>query len=335
MEPDFSIDCTLTIPPTGSLLSDLATVPDPRSRPGRRHRLSAMPAAVRCAILRGARGFKPIAQRVHDRGIALVHAPGLTRTPPKRGASRKPLSALGPAAFEDALSRWAEAASAGPSAGAPKREGLEAVGLDGQSSRGSIAGHGRAVHSLSAMAQRRGLTSRRAAVGAETNERQAALELLRGLASGGRVNPGDPMSRQRDPRGQVIADGGHHLVGVKDDPPGPRRDISDAFTRAADAALPPSPACSHPAATPWASDTGSIRRPNRVAPTSGDRPGERVPRLAGGGPGRRGPTDHHPSRRGDRPGVGRCHHRRAGGRGGRGDPAESVAWTSGDRGSPP
>jgi hypothetical protein len=45
-----------------SLLGFLETVPDPRSAHGRRHPLAAMLAAVCCAILCGARGFKPIAQ---------------------------------------------------------------------------------------------------------------------------------------------------------------------------------------------------------------------------------------------------------------------------------
>jgi hypothetical protein len=70
-----------------SLLASLSTVPDPRSAHGRRHPLSEMLAAGCCAILCGARGFKPIAQWLHDQDIALAHALGFTRKPPKWGPS--------------------------------------------------------------------------------------------------------------------------------------------------------------------------------------------------------------------------------------------------------
>lgn len=250
MEPTLSIDCTMTTPPTASLLSYLATIPDPRSRHGRRHSLSAMLAAVCCAILCGARGFKPIAQWVHDQDIALMHALGFIRTPPKWGAFRKLLLALDPAAFEDALNRWAEAVLADDSSGASKREGLEAVSLDGKALRGSIGSHGRAVHLLSAMAQHCGLTLRQTAVGAKTNEYKAALGLLRGLVLEGRVITGDAMFCQRDLCARVVAHGGHYFVVVKENQPELLRDISETFTQAADAAFSPSPAYAYPAAIP-------------------------------------------------------------------------------------
>ncbi len=81
----------------------LAAVPDPRSAHGRRHDLAAMLAAVCCAILCGARGFKPIAQRLPDRDIALAHAPGFNRKPPECGAFRKLSIAPDPVAFEGAV----------------------------------------------------------------------------------------------------------------------------------------------------------------------------------------------------------------------------------------
>jgi hypothetical protein len=199
-----------------------------------------MLAAVCCAILCGARGFKPIAQWLHDQDIALVHALGFTRKPPKWGAFRKLLIALDPAAFEAALALWAEAASADLSPGVD--DGLEPVALDGKSARGSIGCHGGAVHLLSAMAQRSGLTLRQAEVGAKTNEHKAALGLLKDLVLEGRVVTGDAMFCQRDLCAQVVADGGHYFVVVKENQPALLRDIKDAFTRASDAAFSPPPA---------------------------------------------------------------------------------------------
>src|SRR5271155_454797 len=92
----------------GGLLSFLATVPDPRSRHGRRHSLPAILALVCCAIMCGARSYAAIAQWAEDQDIALMHQLGFTRTPPKLGGIRKVLMALNLKAFEEALSRWAE-----------------------------------------------------------------------------------------------------------------------------------------------------------------------------------------------------------------------------------
>ena len=225
-----------------SLLDFLATVPDPRSAHGRRHPLAAMLAAVCCAILCGARGFKPIAQWLHDQDIALAHALGFTRKPPQWGAFRKLLIALDPTPFEDALGRWAEAALASSPPGAQGGDAPEPVALDGKAVRGSIGCHEGAVHLLSVMAQRYGLTLRQTEVGSKTNEHKAALGLLQGLVLEGRVVTGDAMFCQRDLCAQVVQDGGHDFVVVKDNQPELLRDIGDAFSRAADAAFSPSPA---------------------------------------------------------------------------------------------
>ena len=166
----------------------------------------------------GARGFKPIAQWLHDQDIALAHALGFHRRPPKWGAFRKLLIALDPAAFEGAVARWAEATSAAlppePSGG-----GLEPVALDGKAVRGAIGRHEGAVHLLSAMAQRSGLTLRQAEVGDKTNEHKAALGLLKGMVLEGRVVTGDAMFCQRDLCEQVLKDGGHYFVVVKENQP--------------------------------------------------------------------------------------------------------------------
>ena len=53
---------------------------------------------------------------------------------------------------------------------------------------------------------------------------------------------GDAMFCQRDLCAQVVADGGHYFVVVKENQPALLRDIKDAFTRASDAAFSPPPA---------------------------------------------------------------------------------------------
>jgi hypothetical protein len=320
---------TMSTDAPASLLAFLATVPDPRSAHGRRHPLPAMLAAVCCAILCGARGFKPIAQWLHDQDIALVHALGFTRKPPKWGAFRKLLIALAPGPFEAALALWAEAASADLP---PEAEGgLEPVAMDGKSARGSIGRHGGAVHRLSVMAQRSGLTLRQAEVGAKTNEHKAALGLLKGLVLEGRVVTGGAMFCQRDLCAQVVADGGHDFVVVKEDQPELLRDIEAAFTRAASPALSPPPASAHRAAVHRAPGAGPARRPGRVAAAEGDRPAQRLSRLAPRRPGLSDRTGGRAARRWGEPRGGLRDHQRAEATGRRGEAAGVVARALGDR----
>jgi hypothetical protein len=255
-----------------SLLSFLASVPDPRSAHGRRHPLAAMLAAVCCAVLCGARGFKPIAQWVHDQDIELAHALGFNRTPPKWGAFRKLLMALDPAAFERAIAEWAEATDSDLP---PEQRGdgeLEPAALDGKTLRGSIGRHGGAVHLLSVMAQRSGLTLRQVGVGAETNEHKAALGLLTGMVLEGRVLTGDAMFCQRDLCQQVVAEGGHYFVVVKENQPELLRDIREALDPAAGTAFSPSPAGADRAAVHRAPHRGQARRPGRITAAAGHRP---------------------------------------------------------------
>jgi hypothetical protein len=311
------------------LLNFLADVPDPRSAHGRRHSLTAMLAAVCCAVLCGARGFKPIAQWVHDQDIALVHALGFNRNPPKWGAFRKLLVALDPVAFERAVALWAEAASA---AMPPERPGgLEPASLDGKSVRGAIGRHEGAVHLLSIMAQQSGLTLRQAEVAGKTNEHKAALELLKGMVLEGRVITGDAMFCQRDLCRQIVDQGGHYFVVVKENQPELLRDVSDAFTRAAGAAFSPSPAGPDRAAVHGDSHRGQTERAGRIPEPPGHGPVERLPRLAARGASLSGRARSPRAGRRVEPGDRLRHHQCASGAGGRGDAPGVVARALGDR----
>ena len=74
----------------GSLLSFLAEVPDPRSRHGRRHPLSAVLALVCCAIMSGAKSYAAIGQWGQDQDITRMHQLGFTRTAhERRGGSAR------------------------------------------------------------------------------------------------------------------------------------------------------------------------------------------------------------------------------------------------------
>src|SRR3954471_8581189 len=196
----------MTYAPPGSLLAFLAAIPDPRSRHGRRHPLTAMLAHACCAILCGCRGYAAIAPWGRDQPIELMHRLGYRRRPASFGAFQALFARLPADALEAALAGWAEHLL-GPRAG----QDLRAVALDGKSSRGSGTADAPAVHPLAALDQQTGCVLAQARVPAETNEHKAALVLLRSMVLHGRVLTGDAASCQRDLGRQVTDDGGHYL----------------------------------------------------------------------------------------------------------------------------
>jgi hypothetical protein len=225
----------------GSLLSFLAAVPDPRSRHGRRHTLSAILGLVCCAIMCGAKSYAAIAQWGHDQDIELMHQLGFTRKPPKLGGIRKVLIALSPEAFEAALSRWAESLLGRPTSTEPSPP--QALALDGKTARGSFDGLEKAVHLLSLVAHQSGLTLAQTPVpqgGADkTNEHKTALRLLRDIVLQGRLVTGDAIFCQRDLSQQVIDARGHYLWFVKENQPTLLNDIKAAFAAPVGAAFSP------------------------------------------------------------------------------------------------
>jgi hypothetical protein len=235
----------------GSLLAYLAEVPDPRSRLGRQHPLPAILGLVCCALLCGARGYAAIAQFAHDHDLALMHRLGFTRRPPKRHGLRKVLLRLDPAAFEAALSRWAEAVLGRPlraaeRAPAPAAAGpLRAAALDGKALRGSADGLQAAVHLLALVAHETGLPLAQRALprGADkTNEHKAGLRLVEELVLTGQVVTADAMFTHRDFCQAVRDRGGHYLVFVKDNQPTLLHDIQAALASEAPEAFSPSAA---------------------------------------------------------------------------------------------
>jgi hypothetical protein len=222
------------------LLGFLSQVPDPRSRHGRQHTLSAVLGLVCCAILCGARSYAAIAQWATDQDIAWMHRLGFNRTPPKMHGIRKILMALNVTAFEEALSRWAETLLGQPVPADDRPP--DAFALDGKTVRGSFDG----FHLLSVVAHASGLAVAQAEVpqGGEdkTNEHKAALRLLEGLVLKGRLLTGDAMFCHRDFCQQVLAVGGDYLVFVKDNQPTLLNDIQMAFSAAPHGAFSPSAA---------------------------------------------------------------------------------------------
>lgn len=204
----------------GSLLAHLAGLSDPRARQGRRHSLAAMLAAIVCAVLTGARGYKAIAAWLHDQEVPVWHWLGFWRTPPTTNCFRDLLLALPPEALEERLRAWIEAVL-----GKPLADEIVPLAMDGKTLCGTLDEHGRSVHLLALFDQECGGVFRQLAVPGKTNEAKAALDILRTLVLEGRLITGDAMFCQKEICQQVVDAGGDYLFVVKDN----QRELKEAI----------------------------------------------------------------------------------------------------------
>jgi hypothetical protein len=206
-----------------SLLDVLAQVPDPRSRHGRRHPLSAILALAVLAMLSGAKSYQAIAQFGRDKGFALAHALGFTRgkTPAKSTFSVL-FRILDVQAFEAILSRWI---------GSRVPQGQEQpISLDGKTARGSRDGDVPGQHLVAAYCAAAQAVLAQVRVDAKTNEHKAALQLLGILPVKGNILTGDALFCQRDLCAAIIAAGGDYVFTAKDNQPSLVLDIEAGLT---------------------------------------------------------------------------------------------------------
>jgi hypothetical protein len=210
----------------GSLLAELAQVPDPRRRKGRRHSLSALLTAVVCGLLCGNRGYEALVEWLHNLPVDVWHWMGYTRRPPQKDCFRDLLMKLNPADLERPLTAWITQVL---QLTLPPAEELAAVSLDGKSLCGTLTPFARAVHLLAAVDHQTQCVFSQLRVDAKTNEHKAALELLQTLILKGRVVVGDALFCQRDLCEQVLEAGGDYLVAVKENQPGLWREIDTEF----------------------------------------------------------------------------------------------------------
>jgi DDE_Tnp_1-associated/Transposase DDE domain len=195
-----------------SLLDVLAQVPDPRSRHGRRHPLSAILSLAVLAMLSGAKSYQAIAQFGRDKGFALAHVLGFTRgkTPTKSTFSVL-FRILDVQAFEGALSRWIASR-------VPQGQGRP-ISLDGKTARGSRDGEVPGQHLVAAYCAAAQAVLAQIKVDAKTNEHKAALKLLGILPVKGNIITGDALFCQRDLCAAIVEAGGDYVFTVKDNQP--------------------------------------------------------------------------------------------------------------------
>jgi len=216
-----------------SLVEELATVPDPRSRKGRRHPLTAILSLAVVGILAGMKSLEAIAQFGRDHGPHLAHALGFTRgKTPNKSCLSKLFRRLDVAALEEALGRWI--------LGRVHYHGWDAIAIDGKTAKGSADGDVPGVHLLTAYVPAAAAVLKQMRVDAKTNEHKAALKLLGVLPLAGKVVTGDAIFTHRDTAQQIRDGGGDYILIVKDNQPELKAHIQAALDD--DAAFSPLPA---------------------------------------------------------------------------------------------
>lgn len=202
-----------------NLLDELAKVPDPRSRRGRRHPLAAILSLTVLAMLSGCKSYTAIAQFGRDKGAALAFALGFRRgkTPTKSRLSTL-FRRLAVTDFEAVLSRWVASRLDTP-------DGLH-VCIDGKTLRGSKDGDVPGHHLVAAYVPTAQAVLAQLRVDAKTNEHKAALELLGILPIKGCIFTGDAAFCQRDFCEKVIDGGGDYVLIAKDNQPTLAQDVA-------------------------------------------------------------------------------------------------------------
>jgi hypothetical protein len=214
--------------PSRGLFAALEQVSDPRGRQGQRHPFAAMLAAVVCATLCGARGFKPIAQWLRNQTPGTWHWLGFKRRPPCANCFADLLKRIEPQEFERAIREWTGQLDVVNLAD----DALHPLSIDGKTLCGTLQAHLAAVHLLAAFDHQSGCVLSQTEVASETNEAKAALELLKTLVLEGKVVVGDAIFCQREVCQQILDSGGDYFVVVKDNQPTLRRNVELAFAKA-------------------------------------------------------------------------------------------------------
>lgn len=209
------------------LFAALEQVPDPRGRQGQRHPLTAMLAAIVCATLCGARGFRPIAQWLRMQEPKTWHWLGFKRRPPCANCFADLLKVMSAEEFERAVREW----TSGLQGVAVDENTLRAISIDGKTLCGTLQPHQRALQLLSALDQQTGYVLSQTEIHYETNEAKAALKLLKTLVLQDKVVVGDAMFCQKEICEQILDSGGDYFFIVKENQPTLLRSIELAFAQ--------------------------------------------------------------------------------------------------------
>lgn len=199
-----------------------ATVPDPRSRHGRRYDLPFLLTCLVAALLCNCDSLDAVGQWCHEqRRLLRQHFPHLRFLTPTGSLYRRLLPRLSVDHLEAALTGWTMQTRTD--------EDTEALALDGKAVRGAASATQAAPHLLSVSTHQSQETVAQVRVDGKTNEIPVAQALLPTLPLHGRVVTADALHTQVGFAQTVLDGGGHYLLTVKGNQPTLYDDIATAF----------------------------------------------------------------------------------------------------------
>jgi len=204
------------------LIEILKSLPDPRKRRGKRHRIISIMAIAICAVLCGARSYAAIAEWAQHRTQNQLRRLWSSYNdkkrryiPPSEPTIRRVLQSINAETVDQAIYGWLSSLFSG-----------SAVAFDGKVLKGARNHDGKQVHLLSAIIQQQGITIAQKQVASKTNEIPMARPLLEPLDLKDKVVTGDALHTQKDLARFLVEDKqADYLFTVKDNQPTLKEDI--------------------------------------------------------------------------------------------------------------
>ncbi|MFO8164699.1 MAG: ISAs1 family transposase [Desulfatiglandales bacterium] len=195
------------------LIEILKSLPDPRKKRGKRHRIISIMAIAICAVLCGARSYAAIAewakhrtQKQLNRLWSRYDDKQRRYIPPSEPTIRRVLQSINAEVVDQAIYGWLNSLFSG-----------SAVAFDGKVLKGARDHDGKQVHLLSAIIHQEGITIAQRQIESKTNEIPTARPLLETLDLKDKVVTGDALHTQKDLAGFLVKDKkADYLFTVKD-----------------------------------------------------------------------------------------------------------------------
>lgn len=195
------------------LLTYFSDLPDPRVLGRTDHDLFDIVTLALCAVMSGAEGWDDIEAWGRERETWLKRYLRLRNGIPGHDTIRRVFEALSPEVLEARFVQWMQSLCPNLTE--------RVIAIDGKALRGSARYRQglRSLHMVSAYAAEYGLTLGQRACAQKSNEITAIAELLPTLALEGAVVSIDAQGCQTAIAEQIIANGGHYVLAVKDNQP--------------------------------------------------------------------------------------------------------------------
>jgi predicted transposase YbfD/YdcC len=220
-----------------TLMDAVVDIPDPRKARGKRHAWALLLTLMSAALLSGQRSGRAIGQWVDEHTVELMtRLPVPHRPLPSTSTLRRALRAIDVGALEARLAQFAQEVAPPP----PPVETAPWQGqaVDGKAVRGANR-HGAQVHLVSLVLHGTGVVRQQVRVRDKSNEITAVPQLLHGRDLRGTVTTMDAFLTQQAIAQQILDQGGHYLMVVKENQPKLYAAIALVFT------VPPPPLPTH------------------------------------------------------------------------------------------